>query len=133
MARRRSALPEGVGAITARPRCWSCDGPNPPAFLCPTCPKRETQNIRLFDHGWDGLRERDPEMARVLERNARAARQLAVTHESHPAYEETDREYIAAGMELMLWRPYRAGQPDPLLGWRPPWARVSDPYRKSAA
>jgi len=72
-----------------------------------------TQKIPLFDHGWGRMLGEDRELARAMIRDARAARQLAITAESHPAYDGLNREYIAAGIALARLRAQRHGRPDP--------------------
>lgn len=110
--RRRSALPESAGAVTAASqRCSLCNAASgPPEFLCPTCPRRMTQHVRLQDQGFRRLAAHDREMTRVQVRNAKAAQQLSTAHESHPGYRQLDQEYIAAGMELIILREQRAGR-----------------------
>lgn len=112
--RRKSALPETVGTTAAiAPKCWGCDSANPPAFLCPSCPKRGQQDVKPFNHGWRALWQNDRELAEAMIREARAARALATTREDHPAYADVDGEYVRSGIALARLRARRAGLPDP--------------------
>jgi hypothetical protein len=79
----------------------------------------------VFDHGWGRVTNDDQALARVMLRNARAARALSQLHESHPAYPETDRESIRAGIELMVFRAQRNGHPMPEATLQ--WLRENDP------
>lgn len=98
-------------SVTARPgaetasKCDQCD--KHPTVLCPTCPSRLPGMRSRDDQGFRRLYEHDPELARCLMLNARAAKALAQCAESHPAYAELDQEYIEAGLALMALRAKR--------------------------
>lgn len=89
-------LPPGNGG---RKPCGICE-PNPPRYLCPTCPRRALGQHSDDAHGWDRAIASDPALGRVQLRNAKAARMLAITPENHVTYPEWLAEYRSAGDEL---------------------------------
>jgi hypothetical protein len=112
MAARKSVLPKNSTESYAQPaKCGVCD--NGPEFRCPTCPKRESQHIKPFDHGWKSAFAHDREMAQALMRDAKTSRALVTTHESHPAYEALALEYARSGIALMVLRSRRHKWPIP--------------------
>jgi hypothetical protein len=101
---RRSALPEAAAEIpaTVGRRCGTCD-PNPPRFLCPTCPRRAARQASDDEHGWDYLRRQTadmPGMFDCLRRDAALARTIAVTRDDHPAMPELLVAYADNGAKL---------------------------------
>ena len=87
-------------------KCDQCD--KHPSVWCPSCPRRMSGDPKRDDQGFSKLYKDDPSLARIQIKNARAAKVLSTTHESHPAYPMLEQAYIDAGVELMeLWESRR--------------------------
>ena len=85
-----------------KPTCDQCD--KHPSVRCPGCPKGPS---RYEDKGMAAMIERDPELGRIVLRNAKAAKALAACPENHPAYRQLNNEYIEAGVALAAIREAR--------------------------
>ena len=90
-------LKRGAGFKAKALVCGVCDTTG---FPCPGCPKREQLAPVAYDHGWGKVISANPELGRLQQASARAARNVATLNESHSAFPAWLAEYQRLGEQL---------------------------------